>query len=126
MRSRVYKKRLSQSGVLLVTTVVVLLVLSVISLALVETMRRESQILKASIQYYNAETVAITGMERAIKFLAEVGDWTNTPTTLYNNIPFGGGTYTVTTSNASRDSVRLRSRGVYQSASYAYGRDLTI
>ena len=124
MRSLEYKH--NQTGFLLIATIVTLLVLSIISLALVETMRRESQVLTSSIQQNKSEAIAKAGMDRAIKFFSGIGDWSLSFTNLYTNVALDGGTFTVTTSNGTRDSIRIQSRGNYQNAITTLTQDLTI
>ena len=96
---------------MLVATILSIIVIGAVSAGFVSVIQSEGETLGLHINHQKAWNIARIGMNRAVKELAQDGNWGDTPATLYQNVLSEGGTYTVTTSNASQDAISIRSLG---------------
>ena len=103
--------RLKESGYLLIATTIGIIVIGGLTAAFVTTIDSENNILGLNINNQKAWNIAKYGLNRAIKELSGDGNWSDTPATLYNAVSYHGGTYTVTVSNATEDTVFLSAEG---------------
>jgi hypothetical protein len=119
-------KASTEGGFLIVATVIGIVIFSAIAVSFVEVVESESTIVGASIRHQKAWNIARVGLNRAIKTLSADGNWADTPATLFSSVSFDGGSYTVTTSAATQDSITLQSVGIVEADSAVITRSLAV
>lgn len=110
-------------GSVLITVLIIAFLGAVLGTVVYRASRRSTTVSGKRRSSSSALQIAEAGKERYLAALAEATDTTikpqsNTTITPYQDVAFGGGTYTVQCSaNAALDSVWIRSRGVLNDAS---------
>ena len=82
-----------------------------LGISIVTLMMTENEVSTINTQKTKADYIAEAGLQRTILALKTDSDWSDNSGTLYNNVSFGGGSYTVSLSNNTTNNILVTSLG---------------
>ncbi|MFC1617176.1 hypothetical protein ACFL2K_03050 [Candidatus Margulisiibacteriota bacterium] len=114
----------NQYGFSLISVVVMISVIFSISVAAVSLAIRQAEKVNLINQESKAYLLAKYGLEKVVKLLENDDDWSDNGGTIFNNVAYLGGTYTVVNSSAATHSITIASTGQYQDLYKTIEKDL--
>lgn len=121
--------RCKKKGVVLLLTLFAILFMAIIMTAYMETMTIETKIMRNHKASTEAFYIAEAGFQSGVRYILDniVGDsdWSDNNSTVYSNISFGDGVYSVVLANGGTNYIDVESTGTINGVTRSIGQTIT-